>query len=209
MDAPALEETPRRLLNHLVGAVQRALRLANDASLLFDGSLEASVLAAVARDQSDVPIFLVTVIASQDGDAVRTRRIAKHLGLPLYERVLSTPERVRSHERLDALLLERVDSAADRLPFIYEACREARLHTQRILLAEGGRELFSSIEALKRYEAHRRPLEQKIADAFRLQFRYPYLDKGVVPYVGRLPPADARRALAALAVHYGIALAPE
>lgn len=85
----------------------------------------------------------------------------------------------------------------------YFAAQEARLLARRVLLGQGADELFAGYhryesipraalqatldQDLQRYGTEVRPVEERIASHWGVQFRYPYLDRGVVPWARGLP----------------------
>lgn len=102
--------------------------------------------------------------------------------------------------------LERVNPVhVGMLAPLYFAAHEARLHAARVLVGQGADELFAGYERystlpasdlqasldedFQSYEREVRPIEDRIAQSAQVQFRYPYLDKGVVPWARALPPA--------------------
>lgn len=157
-----LDDPARRLMNHLVGAVQRSLRMCNAVAVEFPPTVDALVLAALVREQSDVPVVLLHVRAATDSPST-VRAAARHLGLPLVERIAT-----------------REDISGPEGPFGF-LVREARLHAPRLIMSGGAAAAFGT----GAIEDRPTPSEAEIAETARLQLRFPFLDRGVVPYVRR------------------------
>lgn len=168
-----------RLRNHLAGAIQRALRLCDAFALHLAPGPEADVLAALARDQSDVPLVLV-LVRGREEDATHARRLARHLGVSLAERVLPRPP-----------------ASADVFGLVL---REASLHATRLLLPTGGRDLLAGVEPPPAPEAAAEALAREAG----VQLRYPYLDRGVVPYARRIAPEERSGLIERLAESLGL-----
>lgn len=90
----SLDRDAVRLERALEGALIRAARRQNVLSVSTSGGLGSSVLAALLARHGEGILQLITVAAVDAPDGQRARRLARHLGLPLVEIVL-TPARVR------------------------------------------------------------------------------------------------------------------
>lgn len=169
-----------RLRNHLLGAVQRALRLCNDFTIHFPADLPAAVLAALAREQSDVPFSLVHVV--RGNHVAQARRLAKHLGLALVERRCVPRDVEHAEQFLERLGLERSEDVTR----FALAAFEARLSGPRMLTGHGAAAAIEApLQPSPRAAADRRA-EARIAETLGLQIRYPYLDRGVLPFLERI-----------------------
>lgn len=176
-----VEEQSRRLVNHVAGAVQRATRLTNDVALSVRGEPASALLAALLREQSDVPTVLVWVGRGDAGPPVAVRALARHLGLSLVERV---------HP---AVPVHRAGDAPEAsLPF-YDEAREARVHAERLLLPDGAPPAFLDGPTASAAahaggdagDAARRDRFVGWAKGVRLDVRFPYVDPGVLAYLHR------------------------
>jgi hypothetical protein len=182
----APDDDVERLRNHLVGAVQRALRLCNEFALDFPADAPSAVLAALAREQSDVPFTLVHLV-EPGSDAAAPRGLAKHLGLPLLERHVIDRDLERSRR-----LLGRLDlPPTPHLVRFAWAAQEARLQATRLLLPVGAPQAPQTEAPANPAEAAERREEARVAEALGLQLRYPYLDRGVLPFLARLRKAGS------------------
>lgn len=181
---PTLERAAQQLIHRLEGSVQRALRMANDLGLWVRPGLPSALLAAVAQRQSDIPVLLVHVPSGAE-DAKWARRLATQLSLGLVERHVGAAERTTPGAFQD-VARPPSDPAELRL-----AMKAARPFGPRLLVPTGAEALLAAREtevaALGDAAAPWRAAEADVATAAGVQLRYPYLDKGVVGWVGRLP----------------------
>lgn len=165
-----------RLRNHLVGAVQRALRLCNGFAVLHRGDLASGVLAAMAKELSDVPFVLLHVASSEGPRPLAARREAKQLGVDLIERYLVEAEISHLRQELARLTVDPTPEST----FLIAAARETLLSGGRLIVPSG------APGALDRFGVPEQAVYERVAGAVPIQLRLPYLDKGVLPYLQRL-----------------------
>lgn len=139
----------------------RSIRRQNTLAIATSGGLDSSILAAFIAGHVDIPVHLITASAPGMIDAERARILARHLGLPLVEVVLTRATTRRLLDRLlPALEPEPVDPARAAewgLPpdskrispiraavgIVLIACaEEASRFAKRVVLGQGADELF-------------------------------------------------------------------
>jgi asparagine synthase (glutamine-hydrolysing) len=200
---PPLPELLQEIRRRLDEAVVKRLMSDVPVGVYLSGGLDSSLIAAFMRPHH---VKLHSFTAGMEGapDLEAARQVARFLGTEHHELVYTAdeveaalPEVIRALESFDAPLVR----SAVPMHFV---SRVAARHVKVVLSGEGADEIFAGYSYLHRFGGGAR-LKQELADlvtrlqdtnlqradrismAHGLEARVPFLDRGFVRYISRIP----------------------
>ena len=198
----------------LVRAVRRQMMGDVNVGVFLSGGLDSSLVAAIAsRIAAERGRRLQTFAVGTEGspDLAAARRVAEHLGCEhvevtytAAEALESLPNVVRAIESFDPGL---VRSAVPN----YMLARTTRQHVKVVLTGEGADELFAGYEYMRAFtddaalhaelertvrSLHNLNLQRcdRVTMAHAVEARVPFLDRDVIAWALRIPPAEKQGA---------------